>query len=86
MVKIKVKSTWQGKIAIRSKYLLEAEKNGEGIIIEHNGQQMVIPANEIRSRVAGVSEKPVGDRFGSKEKHYLIYFEFKPDIKQTVLL
>jgi hypothetical protein len=85
MIQVKVKSQYKGLVAIRDKYLLEAEASGQGLIIEHNDQQMVIPFNEIHTRVKGVSEKPVFNKF-SRERHSLIYYLWQPGIKQPVLL
>jgi len=85
MVKIQVKSIWQGKIALRDKYFKEAEANGEGITIEYNGERMTLSTKEIRTRMTGVSERPVFDKF-SNSKHYLCYYDWRPNVKQTILL
>ena len=85
MIKINVKTVWLNKVGIRDKFVREAESKGEGITIQHGDAQMVIPASEIRYKTVGRSVEPFFDKF-SNEKHYLIYFEWRPDLKQAILL
>jgi hypothetical protein len=84
MVKVKVKTIWQGKIGIREKYFTEALNKNEPVILIHGDESMTIPSNEISKRVKGVSATAFKDRF-SRDKHHLIHYEWKPDIKQVEL-
>jgi len=45
---------------------------------------MTLPAEEIEARIVARSEKPFPDKFG-REKHYLIYFDWRPETRQGCL-
>jgi hypothetical protein len=77
-VKIPVKTQWQSKIAIRSKFIEYAKAHKETIYVEHQHQVMTIPCSKIDELTVGASEKPVKDIYG-KQKDYLIYFMWNPD-------
>lgn len=85
MIKLEVKSIWQGKVAIRQKYLEQAYKNKKGLEIHHAGSIMLIPFDKIKDSVVAKSEKSVYDKFKG-EYHWLIYFNWKPTILQKQLL
>lgn len=85
MIRVIVKTMWNGKVAIRDKYVDEALDMGEGIALVHGDDVMEIPANELKHKIIGRSESPVRDKF-SRDKHFLIYFEWIPDCKQAMLL
>jgi hypothetical protein len=85
MIKIKVKTTWQGKVGIREKYVSEALEKSEPIIISYNNETMTIPFPSVKSRVRGISARLFKDRF-SKGGHHLVYYDWQPDIKQPILL
>ncbi len=75
---LQVKKPWQGKVAIRDKYVIEAQETGQDITIKCQGRQMHIPNEEIDPRITGRTKNPVADRF-SKERHHLVYFDWKPE-------
>jgi len=77
MIEIKVKTIWQGQVGIRDKYVQEALKQKNGLIIRKENEIMIIPAEELEAKIKGVSEKPFKDRFSEKQ-HFLFYFDWKP--------
>lgn len=85
MIKVKVKTIWQGKVAVRDKYIDEAKATGQGLIIAHKGASMVIPNDEIGNLITGYSERFFADRFSDK-KHQLVYFNWKPTEVQPALM
>lgn len=85
MIKVKVNSIWQGKVALREKYVQEAYEKRTGLEIHHNGSVMVIPYLNIQKRIVGRSDQPVHDKFGGGF-HWLFYFDWKPNINQKKLL
>ncbi len=84
MKRIKVKTLWRGQIGVRDKLVDEARGKGEGITFLHNNETMQIKADDIPVKIVGRSEKPFNDRF-SRDKHYLIYFDWCPDAAQERL-
>ena len=85
MKTVKVKTCWQGKIALRERYIQDAVKSGEGITILHDGSSMVIPHNEILNRIVCRREYPVKDKF-SKAPEYLFYCDWQTTEAQITLL
>jgi hypothetical protein len=85
MILIKLKSKWNGMVAIREKYLNEAIKTKQGISMSLNGEIMDIKYNNLISSITARSKKPVLDKY-SNETHYLIYFNWKPLVNQMKLL
>ena len=85
MIKIKIKSVWQGKIGIRDKYVNQALRKKEGLEITCQGEFMIIPTEKIEEKITGKSKEHFKDKF-SEEWHYLIYFNWKPNNKQGKLL
>lgn len=77
---IKVDTVWEHKVAIRDKYLNEANNAGEGIRIEKKGEIMTIPFERLKE-YAFKSKFPFYDRY-SKQKHYLYYYSWVPDKKE----
>ena len=77
MIIIQVNTTFQGRVAIRNKYLKEAERTGEGIMISLGDEYMIMPNYKIPALRVAMSPFPVKDRY-SKDKHYLIYFNWRP--------
>lgn len=84
MIKCRVKSQFQGKVAIRDKYLMRALKYQDGLEIFFNNEVMSIPHQEIKKKIAGWSKKTVKDIYG-KAKHHLVYFYWKPTTVQKEL-
>jgi len=85
VIKIKVKSTWQGKVGIRDKYVNQAIREKQGLDISCQGEFMIIPAEKVKEKMIGKSQKHFKDKF-SEEWHYLIYFNWKPNNRQGKLL
>jgi len=84
MIKVKVRSIWQGKVGIRDKYLVEAKKYKDDIAIYKGNDLMIIPFDKLDEAVIAKSENPFQDRY-SKESHYLIYFSWSPTTIQSKL-
>lgn len=84
MITLKVKSTWQGKVGIRDKYVQQALDEKKGLEISCQSEIMVIPAEEVQKKIVAKSACPFGDKFG-EGYHYLIYFNWKPLVNQTKL-
>jgi len=82
MLKIKVNSTWQGKVALRDKYIRRAEAEREDFLIECGGEKMFIPNKEIKKSIAGISNREFVDKFGG-DPHRLYYFKWKPMTAQS---
>lgn len=85
MVKIKVKTIWQGKVGIRDKYIFQAQEKKENLFVEHETEVMEIPYDKVPELIVGKSEFKVGDRFG-QGGHYLIYFNWLPSSNQLTLV
>lgn len=86
MVEVKVKTTWQGKVAIRDRYFYEAKTKKEDLLIRVGRDIMKIPLTELEDKVVARSEEPVEDKFSNPpEFHYLIYFDWKPTETQEKL-
>ena len=84
MIEVKVKTVWQGKVALREKYVHQALETGKGIRISVGDAYMHIPGDEVKKRIVAKSEESFYDKF-SKERHFLIYFDWKPVKQQTLL-
>ena len=85
MIKLKVRSIWQGKCGIRDKYIQRAFDNKEGLEITCQHEIMIIPADKVQESIVAKSDRPFSDRF-SKGWHYLFYFNWKPLRNQERLL
>lgn len=81
-MKIKVKTIWQGKVALRKrKYVEKAINENLPLEIQHKGWTMTIDPRDIPQKIVGQSEQPVYDKFGKEPPDYLVYFNWKPDIR-----
>ena len=69
---------WNGKVALRDKYIEEVKKSGDELVIEMNEKKMTIPFEKLETSIKGRSEQSFFDRF-SQQSHFLIYFDWKPD-------
>lgn len=85
MIKLQIKTLFQGKIGIREKYIHQANEKKEGLEIWHQSSLMEIPFDKIQEKIVMRSEKPVFDKFKG-EYHYLLYFEWRPSVNQKKLL
>jgi len=86
MIICKVDTIWQGKVAIRNKYVNECQEKGEMLRIVHDKGQMTIEPRLIHRRIIGYSEGLYDDKFGSGERHRLVYFRWTPDAQQGSLI
>lgn len=77
-IRIKIRSTWQGQVGIRDKYVKEAKRMGRDLLLVVGNEAMTVAAGEIEASIVATSEHPVKDYF-SEDVHYLIYFRWKPD-------
>lgn len=77
MILVNVATTFQGRVAIRDKYIKEAEETGQGIMISLDNEYMIMPCWKIPNLIKARSPYPVKDRY-SKDSHYLIYFDWVP--------
>lgn len=77
MIPVKVNTTFQGRVAIRDKYIKEAEETNQGIMIGMGDEYMIMPCWKIPNLIKARSPYPVKDRF-SRDSHYLIYFDWRP--------
>lgn len=82
MVKVKVTTQWQGKVAVRQGYIDEAVRRKEGLIITFKKDKMVIPADRLPALATGVSEKRFPDYYGLRKPELLIYFKWAPTSRQ----
>jgi len=86
MVKrIRINTIWQGKVGIREKQVLKALENKQDLLFVRRGEKMLIPYQFITNRIVGKSKESFLDRF-SNERHYLMYFDWKPTIIQKSLI
>ena len=84
MIKVKIKSIWQGKVGIRDKYVIKARTEKDDICFIKELDVMIIPFGKLDEAIVGRSEFPVRDKY-SKESHYMIYFDWKPTTLQKKL-
>lgn len=84
MIEVKVKTIWQGQVGVAEKYLDEAKKTNQSLVISHGDSLMEIPHQDLAGRVAGYSEW-FSDRWG-RGKYRLVYFDWKPTERQASLL
>jgi len=75
---LEVKTLYNNQVAIRDKYIKRSKEKKEDIYISCNGQIMRIPYKEVSKRITGETG-PFEDKFSS-QKHYLIYFDWKPNV------
>lgn len=78
MIKVRVKTLWQGQVGVRDKYLKEADQKKEDLVIVVDEETMTISSAELRSRIKAKSDRPFKDRF-SNQSHWLYYYDWKPD-------
>jgi len=86
MVSVKVRSQWQGMVAIRKKYLDTVLETEEDLDIEHDGKHMIMTYAEADTRKV-IMDKPVyvNDKY-SGEIHELVYFQWNPNNNQLIML
>lgn len=86
MINLKVKSVWQGKVALRDKYIDKAILTNSDIMVECGAEYMKIPYKKIKKlEVKTKAPVYVKDKFEGRI-HKLIYFDWKPMYKQESFL
>lgn len=84
-IKIKVKTVWQGQVAIRDRYIEQAKNEERDILISLRKGRMLIPFNEIDSLILHRSKQPFYDKY-KNEYHHLYYFKYKEENEQQAQL
>jgi len=84
-MRLKVLTLWQGKVAIRGKYIGQALKTGEAIVITHDNAEMTLTAREIYSRRVSISTSPMPDKYNN-DADFLHYYKWEPDSGQERLI
>ena len=84
MIKVEIKTIWQGKIGVRDKYIRQARERKEDICFVKGRDIMIVPFAKLDEAIVGKSAFPVEDKY-SKESHYLLYFNWKPTTLQKRL-
>ncbi len=79
MIKIKVKSIWQGCVAIRDKYYKEAIETNQSIQVTVGKESYLI---ENPKKYAYKSNRAFKDKF-SGQSHFLYYYTWKPAVKEV---
>lgn len=81
MIRIHVDTLWLGKVGIRDKYIDEANKKNEGIVVVHKGKEMTVPFEKLKMKILFKSGQKFKDKF-SNNSHYLYYMNWKEDLKK----
>jgi len=84
MIRITVRTIWQGKVGIPGKYVERALRNREGLVIGYKDDYMVIPPSEVRNRIVSESGESFNDLY-SPGTYRLLYFKWVPTSKQKRL-
>jgi len=85
MIKIAVRSIWNGQCGIREKYLAEADEKHEGFVLKYGKDIMVIGYPDVHKLIVGISKESFQDRYSS-EWHHLVYYQWKPDKDKQIKL
>lgn len=72
-IQLRVGSKWNGMIAIREKYLVQANAEKADIYIKYPEGKLLIPFSEI-NHYHTISDKKFKDKF-SNEMHALVYYK-----------
>ena len=80
MINLTVETVYQGKVAIRDKYVAEAIEQNEAIKIIVKGKYMVIPAEEV-SHYLFKSKVPFFDKI-TGGAHFLCYYTWVPKVME----
>ena len=87
MIYCEVRTLWQGKAGLNEeRYVIPAEEKRQGITITllETGEVMVLSRSEVLSSRWGRSAQRFTDKYNRRD-YYLVYYEWKPTIKQEVL-
>lgn len=72
-LQLRVGSKWNGMVAIREKYLIQANAEQSDIFIKYPEGKLLIPFSEV-NHYHTISEKKFKDNF-SNELHALVYYK-----------
>lgn len=72
-IQLRVGSKWNGMIAIREKYLVQANAEKADIFIKYPEGKLLIPFSEV-NHYHTISDKKFKDNF-SNEMHALVYYK-----------
>jgi len=86
MIETRVKTLWQGKVGIREQFVREALRLKQGLLIRHGKDFMAIPAGKVKEMIDSKSETRFKDYFGMRKPEYLIYYVWRPTVKQGSLV
>lgn len=76
---LKIKKLWEGKAALRDKYVRECiGKRDIVITLKENGETMTLLKDKIRASIDSVSKETFKDFYGGGT-HKLVYFKWKKD-------
>lgn len=88
MIKVRVKTVWQGEIAFNEKYLKEAKDTKQGISVMSSDPRytgiMNIPVGDL-DKLLRYSTEIYPDRYGNGFYH-LVYFKWNPTAAQDFLI
>ena len=79
MISLEVRTIWQGKVAVRDRYVKEAVSKREGLLITHGKDKMAIPYPKLKESIVGKSDRRFVDQVGRESPHFLIYFLWAAD-------
>lgn len=77
---LRVKKLWEGKAALRDKYVKECIGKRDIVITNREtGEVMTLKAEDIKKRIDSVSKESFTDYYGA-EPHRLVYFKWVKDV------
>lgn len=83
-IDITVETIWKGKVGVRDRYVDQAVREKKDLHITHGNKTMIIPYNNILTRIMYKSNTPFKDRY-SKAEHYLYYYSWAFNPKPVVV-
>jgi len=83
-IEVKVRTLWQGMVAVRDKYITYCFNAKRDLIIKHKRDTMIIPHQDLYSRAEKFHVR-VFDVYKS-QSHNLYYYKWQPFSTQTSFL
>lgn len=77
-VVVKIKTLWEGKVAVKSQAIIRARSDEKDLKIIHKGGSMLIPCEDIVHRIILQSKEYICKFTG--KPYTLYYFWWSPDI------
>ena len=78
-IKIKVNKPWVGRVAVRDRYVNQANLENRGLEIHCGNNTMTIPAEKVNDLIVAKSKVDFFDKF-SNQRHFLFYYDWKPEV------